>query len=159
MGRGSGSGSDGSGGGKGSGKVAASAAAAVEWSLVNTTINRQKTNTWMADGSSKQNRLTFFPLPAATNPHAPWQAVQLDRASGGWRLNGAIHGRQWPRQWAGHESRRKEEEPGLRNVCLGEVFEWSVIILVILDKWMVGFGWGYWIVLHHVWFLYRSNPI
>jgi hypothetical protein len=25
----------------------------------------------MADGSSKQNRLTFFPLPAATNPHAP----------------------------------------------------------------------------------------
>ena len=38
-------------------------------------------------------------------------------------------------QWAaGHESRRKEEEPGLRNVCLGEVFKWSVIILVILDK-------------------------
>jgi hypothetical protein len=25
----------------------------------------------MADGSSKHNRLTFFPLPAATNPHAP----------------------------------------------------------------------------------------
>jgi hypothetical protein len=25
----------------------------------------------MADSSSKQNRLTFFPLPAATNPHAP----------------------------------------------------------------------------------------
>jgi uncharacterized membrane protein YgcG len=48
MGRGSGSGSDGSGGGKTSGKVAASAAAAVEWSLVNTTINGQKPNTWMA---------------------------------------------------------------------------------------------------------------
>jgi hypothetical protein len=28
----------------------------------------------------------------------------------------------------------KEEEPRLMNVCLGEVFEWSVIILVILDK-------------------------
>ena len=93
MGRGSGSG-DGSGGGKGSGKVAAPAAAAVEWLLVNTTINRQKPNTWMADGSSKQNRLTFFPLPAV----------------------------------AGHESRRKEEEPGLRNVCLGEVFEWRVLL-------------------------------
>ena len=61
--------------------------------------------------------------------------MQLDRAADGWRLNGAIHGRGWPRQWAaGHESRKKEEEPGLRNVCLGEVFEWSVIILVILDK-------------------------
>jgi hypothetical protein len=28
----------------------------------------------------------------------------------------------------------EEEEPGLRNVCLGEVFEWSVVILVIQDK-------------------------
>jgi hypothetical protein len=54
----------------------------------------------------------------------------------------AWDGRRWPgRQWAsaaqwaaGHESRRKEEEPGLRNDCLGEVFEWSVIILVIQDK-------------------------
>ena len=54
----------------------------------------------------------------------------------------AIDGRRWlQRRWAsavqwaaGHKSRRKEEEPGLRNVCLGEVFEWSVIILVIQDK-------------------------
>ncbi len=71
MGRGIGSGSDRSGGSKGSGKVAASAAAAVEWPLVNTTINQQKPNTWMADRTSKQNRLNFFPLPAATNPQAP----------------------------------------------------------------------------------------
>jgi hypothetical protein len=70
MGRGSGSG-DGSGGGKGSGKVAALAAAAVEWSLVNTTINRQKPNTWMADRSSKQNRLTFFPLPSRRKEEEP----------------------------------------------------------------------------------------
>jgi hypothetical protein len=48
----------------------------------------------MADGSSKQNRLTFFALPTM----------------------------------AGHESRRKEEEPGLRNVCVGEVFEWRVLL-------------------------------
>jgi membrane protein implicated in regulation of membrane protease activity len=33
-----------------------------------------------------------------------------------------------------HESGRKEEEPGLRDVCFGEVLELSVIILVILDK-------------------------
>jgi hypothetical protein len=26
------------------------------------------------------------------------------------------------------------EKPGLMNVCFGEVFKWSVIILVILDK-------------------------
>ena len=71
MGRGISSGSNGSEGGKGSGKVAAAAAAAVEWSLVNTTIYLQKPNTWMVDGSSIQNRLTFFPLPAATNPQAP----------------------------------------------------------------------------------------
>ncbi len=32
------------------------------------------------------------------------------------------------------ESGRKEEEPGLMNVCFGDVFEWSVIFLVILDK-------------------------
>jgi hypothetical protein len=32
------------------------------------------------------------------------------------------------------ENGRKEEEPGLRDVCFGEVFELSVIILVILDK-------------------------
>jgi hypothetical protein len=51
--------------------VAAAAAAAVEWSLVNTTIYLQKPNTWMVDGSSIQNRLTFFPLPAAINPQAP----------------------------------------------------------------------------------------
>ena len=29
---------------------------------------------------------------------------------------------------------RKEEEPGSINVCNGEVFEWSVVILVILDR-------------------------
>ncbi len=32
------------------------------------------------------------------------------------------------------ESRRKKEEPGLMNVCFGDVFGWSFIILVILDK-------------------------
>ena len=29
---------------------------------------------------------------------------------------------------------RKEEESRFMKVCFGEVFEWSVIILVILDK-------------------------
>ena len=60
-------------------------------------------------------------------------------------------------------TKEKQEERGGARIkeCL---LRWgfrmeSVIILVILDKWMVGFGWGYWIVLHHVWFLYRINPI
>jgi hypothetical protein len=34
----------------------------------------------------------------------------------------------------GETSGRKEEEPRLLKVCFGEVFKWSVIILVILDK-------------------------
>ena len=35
---------------------------------------------------------------------------------------------------------RKEEESRLIKVCFGEVFKWSVINLVILDKYLVGFG-------------------
>ena len=49
-------------------------------------------------------------------------------------MDGSGRGNGQDTKAGGNESRRKEEEPGLRNVCLGEVFEWSVIILVILDK-------------------------
>ena len=35
---------------------------------------------------------------------------------------------------------RKEEESRFMKVCFGEVFKWSVINLVILDKYLVRFG-------------------
>ncbi len=69
------------------------------------------------------------------------QAVRLDRApvrsmdgsGGGGDGRRRCNGRQDTGQAL--ESGRKEEEPGLMNVCFGDVFEWwSVIILVILEK-------------------------
>jgi hypothetical protein len=56
----------------------------------------------------------------------------MDSSGGGGDGRRRCNGRQDTGQVL--ESGRKEEEPGLMNVCFGDVFEWSVIILVILDK-------------------------
>jgi uncharacterized membrane protein YgcG len=69
------------------------------WS--NTTINHQKPNIWMADGSTKQNRLTLFPLPtAATHKHpdkrCDWTELRMD---GSIRLT--VHRIQWTDAAAG----------------------------------------------------------
>ena len=88
-----------------------------------------------------------------------WTTTMVTAMANDWTVHwkGGVRGRE------GMSTRgNKREERGGAQINEGLFwwgFKWSVIILVILDKWMVGFGWGYWIVLDHVWFLYRINPI
>jgi hypothetical protein len=56
------------------------------------------------------------------------------RDRGGWQWQQWATAAQWAAGCQALESGRKQEEPGLMNVCFGEVLEWRVIIFVILDK-------------------------